>query len=248
VTLGILIAAASALGLYALWRFWPPVLPTSGTPQASTTFLYFGWHVSLTRDQQFLLLVALAGGLGAMLHGLRSLATYVGERYLFRSWLLYYALLPLVGAILATIVYLVLRAGLLSGGTNASQTDPYGIAAIAALVGLFSSQAAEKLKAVFETLFTSPSPGSESVTEAPQPKVTGFDPHQGPIGTPVVITGEGLASVTDVRFGGVLATSFTAESDTSIRTAVPTGAATGHITVHTADHDVATEEPFNVTP
>jgi hypothetical protein len=93
------------------------------------------------------MVVALAGALGASLHSLRSASRYIGERYLFRSWLPFYVLLPFVGAILSTIVYLVLRAGLITGG-SASQ-DPFGFAAVAALVGLFSSQAAEKLKEVF---------------------------------------------------------------------------------------------------
>src|SRR5262249_20265191 len=63
------------------------------------TFVYFGWHLLLTPDQQFFLVVSLAGALGGLLHSLRSLSTYVGERYLFRSWLLYYLALPLVGAV-----------------------------------------------------------------------------------------------------------------------------------------------------
>ena len=137
IILGVVMAAASMLALYGLWRFWPAPSPATGSAPATARFSYFGWRLSLTRDQQFFVVVALAGAVGAMLHGLRSLSVYVGERYLFRSWIAYYALLPLVGGILATIVYLVLRAGLLPGATSSSQPDPYGITAIGALVGLF---------------------------------------------------------------------------------------------------------------
>ena len=152
VILSAFMAAVALFALYGLWRFWPAPAPATGSAPAAANFSYFNWRLSLSRDQQFFVVVALAGVIGAMLHGLRSLAAYIGERYLFRSWIPYYALLPFVGGMLATIVYLVLRAGLLPGATAASQPDPYGIAAIAALVGLFSAQAAEKLKAVFETL------------------------------------------------------------------------------------------------
>jgi hypothetical protein len=68
-----------------LWRFWPAAPPATGRAPATAKFGYFSWDVTLTRDQQFFIVVALGGAIGAMLHGLRSLATYIGERYLFRS-------------------------------------------------------------------------------------------------------------------------------------------------------------------
>ncbi len=210
-------------------------------------FSYFNWHISLTRDQQFFVVVALAGIIGAILHGLRSLSTYIGERYLFRSWIPYYVLLPFVGAILATIVYLVLRAGLLPGATSSSEPDPYGIAAIAALVGLFSAQAAEKLKAVFETLFTKVEPGSQSVTDIAMPSITGFDPVQGPTGTLVVVSGDNLTSVTGVAFTGADAPQFTIDSETRLTVSVPNGATTGPIVLRVGQGRVASNKDFVVT-
>jgi IPT/TIG domain len=246
VILGVLMTAAMALALYGLWAFWPAAAPATGSPPASARFVYIKWHVSLTRDQQFLMLVALAGALGGLLHGLRSLATYVGERYLFRSWLLYYAVLPFVAAALATIVYLVLRAGLLSGASNASQTDPYGIAAIAALVGLFSAQAAEKLKAVFETLFTPAEKGSESVSEIATPTISGLRPSSGQVGQVVTIEGQHLSTVTAVTIGGVPAT-IGEHIDTRITVTVPLGAVTGSVTLHAGDVSVSSDRIFTVT-
>jgi len=111
VILGILLAAIALFALYGLWAFWPASPPPTGAAPPTAKFSYFNWQLSLTRDQQFFVIVALAGVIGAMLHGLRSLSRYIGERYLFRSWIPYYILLPLVGAILATIVYVVLRPG-----------------------------------------------------------------------------------------------------------------------------------------
>jgi hypothetical protein len=190
--------------------------------------------------------VALAGVIGAMLHGLRSLSRYVGEQYLFRSWISYYILLPLVGAILATIVYLVLRAGLLPGASSSSQPDPYGISAIAALVGLFSAQAAEKLKAVFETLFTKVEPGSQSVADIAMPSITGFTPGHGAPGTSVVISGSNLTSVTGVAFTGAQVPQFKIDSENSLTVSVPNGATTGPITLYAGQEKVTSGQDFTV--
>lgn len=249
VILGFLMTAVAVLALYGMWRFWPAPPPATGSAPATARFSYFSWQLTLTRDQQFFVVVALAGAIGAMLHGLRSLSAYIGERYLFRSWIPYYALLPLVGALLATIVYLVLRAGLLPGATSSSQPDPYGIAAIAALVGLYSAQAAEKLQAVFETLFTKAPTGSDSVTDiAATPRITGFEPQQGPVGTSVVISGNKLAPVTAVAFTGADAPQFKIDSDSRLTVSVPDGATTGSITLHVGQRQVTSDVNFTVTP
>ena len=247
VILGVLMAAVAAFALYGLWRFWPAPPPAVGPPPPTAKFSYFNWQMSLTRDQQFFVIVALAGVIGAMLHGLRSLSTYIGELYLFRSWIPYYLLLPLVGGILATIVYLVLRAGLLPGASSSSQPDPYGISAIAALVGLFSAQAAEKLKAVFETLFTKVEPGSRSVTDTAMPSITGFEPQQGATGTSVVISGNNLMSVTAVSFTGADDAQFEPNSENRLTVSVPDGATTGPITLHVAQEKVKSDKDFTVT-
>jgi hypothetical protein len=232
-----LLVAAVAWALYSLWYFWPH------TPAHQARFVYFGWHLLLTPDQQFFLTVALAGALGGLLHSLRSLSTYVGERYLFRSWLLYYLALPLVGAVLATIAYIVLRAGLLPGGASDAQPDPYGIAGISALVGLFSAQTVEKLRVVFSTLFSNAPENADSVSDltpategepgdpAVQPVVNAIAPPSGPAGTAVTVVGRNLAGVTGVAFAGVDAASLAVMSDHQLTAVVPPAAASGPLTL-----------------
>ncbi len=248
VILSAFMAAAALFALYGMWRFWPAPAPATGSAPAAANFSYFNWRLSLSRDQQFFVVVALAGVIGAMLHGLRSLSTYIGERFLFRSWIPYYALLPLVGGLLATIVYLVLRAGLLPGGTTSSQPDPYGIAAIGALVGLFSAQAAEKLKAVFETLFTKAETGSQSVMDIALPTITGFDPSQGSPGTSVVISGDNLTSTTGVAFTDAEAPQFKIDSDKRLTVTVPNGAKTGPIILRAGQQRVESDNNFTILP
>jgi hypothetical protein len=246
--LAAVVVAGTLLALFSLWRFWPAAPSAAGISPPRATFSYFGWRVSLTRDQQFLLIAAVAGSLGGLLHSLRSLSTYVGERYLFRSWLLYYVLMPLVGAILATIVYIVLRAGLLPGETAASQPNPYGITAVGALVGLFSEQAAKKLQAIFETVFTSSDQGSESVADIAEPLVTGLDPDHGAVGTSVQINGDKLSGVTGVNFGSTQLVLVTVVSPQRLVAIVPDSAVTGPVTLHTARYEVTSTQRFTVDP
>src|SRR5206468_1092437 len=55
-------------------------------------------------------------------------------------------------------------------------------------------------------------------------------PASGPVGASVVITGTNLTGVSAVQFSGVTAT-FTVNSNTQITATVPSGAATGFITL-----------------
>jgi hypothetical protein len=79
------------------------------------------------------------------------------------------------------------------------------------------------------------------------PVIKTFSPTSGPVGTPVVITGASLTQTTKVTFGGVKATSFTADSDTQVTATVPTGAKTGKIAITTAGGTVTSSGVFTVT-
>ena len=72
-----------------------------------------------------------------------------------------YILLPLVGACLALIFYFIVRGGFFAPSAKFDQTSPFGFAAMAGLVGLFSQQAALKLKQIAETLFTRAEQGED---------------------------------------------------------------------------------------
>ena len=55
---------------------------------------------------------------------------------------------------LGLLFYFVIRAGFVTTG-QASAVNPFGIAAIAGLAGMFSKQATDKLKELFDQLFAS---------------------------------------------------------------------------------------------
>jgi hypothetical protein len=107
----------------------------------------------VTRDVDLMLLVLLAGALGAWIHVGRSYVDFVGNRAFRVSWIPWYVLHPLLGSALALVFYLAVRGGFFMTGTRGTDVNPYGITGVAALVGLFSKQATNKLAEVFDTLF-----------------------------------------------------------------------------------------------
>src|SRR4029450_10787530 len=94
-------------------------------------------------DRTMVLMVLLAGALGGLVHALRSFFWYAGEQKLLWNWVPMYVLLPFSSAALGFVFYLVIRAGVYQPTAGTS----YLLVGLAALVGMFSAQATEKLKA-----------------------------------------------------------------------------------------------------
>jgi hypothetical protein len=132
----------------------------SSRPSESNVTL-FGQEFSLTDEERLFFIVALAGALGSLVHALRSFYWYVGNRELVLSWLAMYILLPVTGALTGLIFYIIFRGGLFPQAT-VQQTSPFGFVALSALVGMFSVQAALKLRDIADTVFTKPGQGKES--------------------------------------------------------------------------------------
>ena len=161
----------AALLLYCTWAFWPTGPTAPGTPAPAlgehTRVAFLGTHISATQDVVLFVIVAAAGALGGLIHTIRSLCWYLGNRYLKWSWVPFYLLLPVVGASGATVFYLVFRAGLFSPSTSTSDVNPFGFAAVASLVGLFSEQALEKLQDVFGSLLAPARAGRDTIHGEP---------------------------------------------------------------------------------
>jgi hypothetical protein len=141
-------ATLAVSGAHLLLACWP-----DGSPQIALLGGWMRWEAS--GDLRLALVAQTAGLLGAFVHAATSFATYVGNRQLIRSWALWYVLRPFIGMTLALVVYFVLRGGFMSPQAETSSISPYGVAALAALAGMFSKQTADKLKDVFENAFPS---------------------------------------------------------------------------------------------
>ena len=111
--------------------------------------------LNTTFDERLILLVIVAGMLGSFVHASTSLADYIGNNNFSRNWSWFYLLRPFIGMALALVFYFVIRGGFLTTSGGAKDINPYGIAALAGLVGMFSKQATDKLSEVFSTLFRS---------------------------------------------------------------------------------------------
>jgi hypothetical protein len=183
----LVISAAVLAGavLYILWAIWPSGgkagsigtgTPTTGSTTAgssqSVTLFIFGQKFKTTTDEQLFAIVAAAGTLGGLVHTLKSLAWYIGNRNLRWSWVAFYLLTPALGALIATVFYIVARAGLFSTSADTNTVSPFGFTALAALVGLFSDQAMIKLKKIAESALSETEPGADHVAGTTAPTVT----------------------------------------------------------------------------
>ncbi|MBW4699539.1 MAG: IPT/TIG domain-containing protein [Aphanocapsa lilacina HA4352-LM1] len=91
------------------------------------------------------------------------------------------------------------------------------------------------------------SDGDGAPPPQPLPVVTSFSPTSGKVGTRVTLRGSSLEGTTAVKFGGVSSTP-TSVSSRSVRVGVPTGAASGPITVVTPGGNASSTKHFQVLP
>jgi hypothetical protein len=193
VLLGLLLITIGVVLVYCLIVLWPAVReatytpgkgPTSSTPANALhnvgPISLFGVSYSPDSDVALLLLVAVLAALGSYVHAATSFVDFAGNRRLIVSWIWWYPFRLFVGVALAEIFYFAIRAGFFGTDTPTEFINPYGIAAVAGLVGLFSKQATDKLREVFETLFrTASGYGDETRDDSlanPKPVLASVDP------------------------------------------------------------------------
>ncbi|MGZ4407706.1 MAG: hypothetical protein ACXVY6_02795 [Gaiellaceae bacterium] len=179
ISLFVVLLVLSAAILYSLWAFWPTALasasrplpdaaaqgPTGNGPELKIVHYLGVATFTAPTEMLFFLIVGLSGALGGLIHSLRSVAVYAGSRRLRWSWVPFNLMLPVVGALGGTVFYLVFRAGLFSPSSSVDTASPFGFAAVAVLVGLFSEEAMEKLREIAENLFSKRSPVPDHYAE-----------------------------------------------------------------------------------
>jgi hypothetical protein len=127
------------------------------------------YQLNISYDRRLVLLVIVAAALGAYIHIVSSFADFLGNRLLIRSWIWWYILRPYAGVPLALVFYFVVRGGFLSTGVSAGEVNRFGIAALAALVGMFSAKAAIKLGELFDSMFKTTEKRRDSLTKVKNP-------------------------------------------------------------------------------
>lgn len=177
-------------------------------------FTLFGRSFQPTLEVRLLFVVMLAAALGSFVHSATSFVSYVGNKKLGPSWVWWYLLRPFIGVSLALIFYFVFRGGFITAGVNnagdaaASFINPFGVAALAGLVGMFSKVAADKLDEVFTTLFR-PAPGEGDAKrgdklESPAPTVTAINPPAYSLSNAqdVFVTGINFVETSEIHLDG----------------------------------------------
>ena len=153
-SLGILLMLLGIALISLLIAMWPVVADATTRPTGQErTFDWLGFTYHLTPDAALIVLVVLTSALGSFVHAATSFGDYVGNRKLRISWVWWYLLRLLVGSALAVIFYFAIRGGFFANNATSTEINPYGIAAISGIVGLFSKQATDKLREVFDTAF-----------------------------------------------------------------------------------------------
>ena len=155
IILGAYTILLSGILIYLVVALWPG---EKATASGSATVTLFGSALEMSPEAQLIWLVAAVAAVGSSVHTATSFADFAGARRLCRSWVWWYILRPFIGASLALVFYFVIRGGILSVGTTASEVNSYGVAAIAGLVGMFSKQATDKLRELFDNLFRTQKP------------------------------------------------------------------------------------------
>ena len=209
--LGISLIILALLLAYLFLRLWPSGLSpdTKGDLPQEICLLASSMCFTVPMDVRLIMMVMVAGGLGSFIHTATSFGDFVGNEKLTSNWIWWYILKPFIGMVLAAIIYLVIRGGFLSGGSEAGRINVYGIAALAGMAGMFSKQATDKLSEVFDTLFKTAAGGGDSKRkdnlDNPIPVLTRIDPSsieptsQNMI---VVLKGSGFVSSSVARING----------------------------------------------
>ncbi|MFG2638970.1 hypothetical protein ACGFX8_35580 [Streptomyces sp. NPDC048362] len=150
--MSIFLLCLAVLLLYTIFCLWPTPVPTPirGNETRKEVVSWFGVTFTVRHDQLALLLVLLSGALGGTLKRIsrishiRTIPGRVPPIYT-------YITMPFIGSMLAFITYLIIQAGFMAPSNQSTYIDPFQIAGMAALTGLFAEEASRKLESVFNT-------------------------------------------------------------------------------------------------
>lgn len=179
--------------------------PATTTPAAEKACTVTACQSQL--EKNLVRFVFYLGVLGACLHAMTSIASFAGNRAFKHSWFIWYLLRPLIGGVLAWIVFLVFRGGFL-GVTEVNHLNPYAFGALAALSGLFSKRVIDKLSELVDTLFRMPPGGGDEnrndKLKQRKPLIKDVSPKEVRVAAQPVeisVTGENFSEQTIIKVG-----------------------------------------------
>jgi len=234
--MGFFLLILAAFMVYFVVAFWP-LEKADGKGWADGVAL-FGWDFRVSHDMRLLWLVVITSSLGSFVHTATSFATYVGNQKLKPSWYWWYILRIPIGIALALIFYCLIRGGLFSGGSLSSDISPYGVAGLSGLVGMFSKQASDKLREIFDNLFRTTEGAGDAERhdklDAKPARLSAIEPGSVAVGAAAVITLRGSHFAQDSTVlvnGNARATEFRSPTELAFQLAAEDVAAAGTLRI-----------------
>jgi hypothetical protein len=158
IVLGLWLIFLAIMSVIVFVQLFNVEIPTVAEGQVATTVTvkFLIWQLTdITQDTRLIVLVITAGVLGSLVKALGSFAHYIAKKEFTSNWIWFYILHPFLGAGLALMIYLMIRAGFFAPGASTKDLSLFGFIGISALAGLFQSQALEKLKEIATSIFKS---------------------------------------------------------------------------------------------
>lgn len=154
-TLGVFLFFLTVLNFYLFLGVWPRPLTKEGKVEAWSGIVAFpGFDAgNVGPEIQLILVVALSGALGGVIHAGFAFTSHVGGGGFERAWVWWSVFRSLLGGTLALVFFFAVRASVLTSDANVDSVNPHGVAAISGLVGMFSREAKDMLQRTFESLF-----------------------------------------------------------------------------------------------
>lgn len=151
---------------------WPQIIETASGGKTLKPSWLLGNMLGTNLEIRLLFIVAVSGALGSSIQTAKSYAGHIAAGRFNTNFMTWYFMRFPVGIGLALLVYLVIRGGFLTGSFSASadvatNVNPFGIAAISALTGMFAKEASAKLSEVFSNTFA----GDDDDDSRPAPTV-----------------------------------------------------------------------------
>lgn len=135
--------------IFLLIKFWP----AGAANNISNSIRLFGIQLKVSYEKQLIIAIFITGAIGGLIHSMTSFVEYVCNKRFKDNWTIWYLMRPFIGMLLALVFYFVVRAGFFTQDFKPGNINEIGFLAIAALAGMFSKQATDKLKEVFDNLF-----------------------------------------------------------------------------------------------
>jgi len=147
------VMGASCVALLGALLYLVAAILPAGVAEGEATVVLFGGAATMGAEARLFILVALLGALGAGIHMATSFAYFAGKGDLGAGWVWWYVLRPFIGAAVAALLTLVLRGVAFSASAEGTDVNLYGILSFAGLAGMFSKQAVEWMRQIFDQMF-----------------------------------------------------------------------------------------------